>query len=227
VIILKFGGIQKTSLIDYPGRISTVLFTLGCNLRCPFCHNWRLVLDPKPILEEEEVLNILRRRKQYINSIVITGGEPTIHKDLPLFIKKLKDREYNIKLDTNGFAPEILEECIPYVDYIALDVKTTLEKYKLLGAKDISPFLKTIDILKKNNIDYEFRCTVVPGFIDKENIHKIGEIVKGGKRFVFQQFIPENTLQKEFTRVKPYNTIYIQNLAKIMKKYVSKIILRI
>ena len=224
---MKFGGIQKTSLIDYPGRISTVLFTVGCNLRCPICHNWRLVLDPKPILDEKEVLDILRRRKQYINSIVITGGEPTINKDLPSFLKKLKEESFNIKLDTNGMLPDKLKECFPYIDYIALDVKTSLEKYKLLGAKDISPFLKTIDLLKNSNIDYEFRCTVVPGFVDKENIHKIGELVQGGKRFALQQFIPEDTLDKKYTEVRPYSKNYIQDLANILKRYVHEVIIRV
>jgi len=224
---LKFGGIQKTSLIDYPGRISTVLFTVGCNLRCPFCHNWRLVLDPKPILDEEEVLNILENRRKYINSIVITGGEPTINRDLPSFLKRLKEEGYYIKLDTNGMLPDILEECIPYVDYIALDVKTTLEKYKLLGAKDISPFLKTIDILKNSNIDYEFRCTVVPGFVSKDNIHKIGELVRGCKRFALQQFVPGDTLDKKYNETKPYSKKFIEDLGNIIEEYAQEVFIRI
>jgi len=223
---LKFGGIQKTSLIDYPGRISTVLFTIGCNLRCPFCHNWRLVLDPRPILDEEEVLNILKERKQYINSVVITGGEPTINRDLPLFLKRLKEEGYYIKLDTNGMLPDILEECIPYVDYIALDVKTSLDKYILLGSKKIYSLLKSIEVLKSSNKEHEFRCTVVPGFVNKENIHEIGELIRGCKRFALQQFISGDTLDKKYSRIRPYSEEYIQNLANIMKDYVQEVIVR-
>jgi len=223
---LKFGGIQKTSLIDYPGRISTVLFTVGCNLRCPFCHNWRLVLNPKPILDEEEVLNILEKRRVYIDSIVITGGEPTINKDLPLFLKRLKEEGYHIKLDTNGMLPDILEDCIRYVDYIALDVKTSLDKYILLGSKNTSSLLRSIELLKSSNKEYEFRCTVVPGFVSKENIHEIGELIRGCKRFALQQFVSGDTLDKKYTKVRPYSREYIQDLANILNEYVQEVIIR-
>ena len=112
---MKFSAIQKTSLIDYPNRIASVLFTPGCNLRCPYCHNWRVVLDPKPpFLQEETALKILESRKKYVDAVVITGGEPTIHKDLPMFLRKLKEKGFAVKLDTNGFYPQVLEESLPY-----------------------------------------------------------------------------------------------------------------
>ena len=134
---MKFSGLQKTSLIDYPNKVASVLFTPGCNLRCPFCHNWRIVVDPKPpFLQEAVALEILESRKKYVDAVVVTGGEPTMHKELPKFLAKLKQRGFMVKLDTNGFYPQVLEECLPYVDYVALDVKTSLDKYKLLGAKD-------------------------------------------------------------------------------------------
>src|SRR3990170_3326449 len=107
---MKFSGLQKISLIDYPNRVCSVLFTPGCNLRCPFCHNWRIVVDPKPpFLNEETVLKILEERRKYVDSIVITGGEPTIHKDLPKFLKRLKEKGLAVKLDTNGLDPRSLE----------------------------------------------------------------------------------------------------------------------
>jgi len=225
---MKFSGIQKTSLIDFPDRIATVLFTPGCNLRCPFCHNWRLVLEPKPpFLNEETVFKILESRRKYVDAVVITGGEPTMHKDLPRFIKNLKERGFSVKLDTNGFFPQVLEGCLPHVNYVALDVKTTLEKYSLLGAGDTADFLRTIEILKKGNVDYEFRATVVPGFVDAEVIPKIGELVKGGKRFAFQQFVPGDTLDKTFNGVKPYPPDVIAGFAENMKKYVAEIMLRV
>jgi pyruvate formate lyase activating enzyme len=225
---MKFSGIQKTSLIDFPHRIATVLFTPGCNLRCPFCHNWRLVLEPKPpFLNEETVFKILESRRKYVNAVAITGGEPTMYKDLPLFIKSLKERGFSVKLDTNGFLPHVLEACLTHVEYVALDVKTSLEKYSLLGARDTTDFLRTIEILKNGNVDYEFRATVVPGFIDAEIIPKIGELVEGGKRFAFQQFVPGDTLNKDFNGIKPYPPEVIAGFAETMKKYVAETMLRV
>jgi len=174
--MMKFGGIQKTSLIDFPDRVSTVLFTVGCNLRCPFCHNWRLIVEPKgPFISEEEVLQILKSRRKYVDSVVVTGGEPTIYTELPDFLRRLKEENFNVKLDTNGFFPQILEECLPYIDYVALDVKTSLEKYRLLGADDIKvkDYLSTIEMLKEGNKDYESRTTVVPGVVTMDDLPKI------------------------------------------------------
>lgn len=225
---MKFSGIQKTSLIDFPDRIATVLFTPGCNLRCPFCHNWRIVLDPKPpFLNEKTVLQILEKRKKYVDAVVITGGEPTIHKEIPKFLKKLKERGFAVKLDTNGFFPQVLEECLPYLDYVALDVKTSLEKYGLLGAKDTANLLCTIEILKNGKVEYEFRATVVPGFVDEEDIPKIGELVKSAKTFAFQQFVSGDTLDKTFNSLKSYSPEVIVGFAETMKKYVANVILRV
>jgi len=225
---MKFSGIQKTSLIDFPDRIATVLFTPGCNLRCPYCYNWRIVLEPEPpFLNEETTLRILENRKKYVEAVVVTGGEPTLHKELPKFLKKLKGRGFAVKLDTNGFYPQVLEECLDYVDYVALDVKTSLEKYPRLGVKDTANLLRTIEILKSGKVEYEFRATVVPGFVNAEDIPRIGEIVKGAKTFAFQQFVSGDTLDKTFNTLKPYSPETIAGFAKPMKKYVDKIILRI
>lgn len=225
---MKFSGIQKTSLIDFPDKIATVLFTPGCNLRCPFCYNWRIVLNPKPpFLIEANVLQTLRERKKYVDAVVITGGEPTIHSELPRFIEKLKAEGFAVKLDTNGFFPQVLQQCLPYLDYVALDVKTSLEKYPRLGATDTASLLRTVEILKDGKTEYEFRTTVVPGFVDKEDIPKIGEIVKGGKRFAFQQFIPGDTLDETFSNVEPYTAETIGNFGEIMRQYVEEVILRV
>jgi len=225
---MKFSGIQKTSLIDFPDRIATVLFTPGCNLRCPFCHNWRIVVEPKPpFLREGTVLKILEKRRKFVDAVVITGGEPTMHKEIPKFLKKLKEKGFAVKLDTNGFYPQVLEACLPYLDYVALDLKTSLEKYALLGSKDIAGLLKTIEILKTDKVEYEFRTTVVPGFVDAEDIIRIGELAKGAKTFAFQQFIPENALDKAFRKQRPYSPETIEEFAKTMERYVEKVILRI
>ena len=225
---MKFSGLQKTSLIDYPNKIASVLFTPGCNLRCPFCHNWRIVVDPKPpFLHEQAALKILESRKKYVDAVVVTGGEPTMHKEIPRFLRKLKDRGFMVKLDTNGFYPQVLEECLPYVDYVALDVKTSPEKYGRLGAKDTAGLMRTIEILKTEKVAYEFRTTVVPEFVEAEDIIRIGELVKGAKTHAFQQFVPEDTLDKKFEILKPYTPETIAEFAKTMKKFTENVILRV
>jgi pyruvate formate lyase activating enzyme len=225
---MKFSGLQKTSLIDFPNRIASVLFTPGCNLRCPFCHNWRIVVDPKPpFLQEEAALKILESRKKYVDSVVVTGGEPTMHKESPKFLEKLKQKGFRVKLDTNGFYPEVMEKCLPYIDYVALDVKTSLDKYQRLGAKDTEPLLQAIEMLKTGKIEYEFRTTIVPGFVDDDEIGRIGELVKGGRSFSLQQFVPEDTLDKSFTALKPYRPERIEKFADTMKKYVDKVTIRV
>jgi pyruvate formate lyase activating enzyme len=224
---MEFGGLQKTSLIDFPGRISSVLFTPRCNLSCPFCHNWRLVIEPKgPFLSEDDALKVLEPRKKYVDAVVVTGGEPTMQTDLPGFLARLKEKGFAVKLDTNGFFPKILEKCLSHIDYVAMDVKTSLEKYALLGVKDTGGFLQSVALIKEGRVDYEFRATVVPGFVDEEDIAKIGEIVKGAKRFAFQQFVSGDTLDKSFNKVKPYPSETIAHFAEVMKKYVNEIILR-
>ena len=225
---MKFAGLQKTSLVDYPNRVASVLFTPGCNLRCPFCHNWRIVVDPKPpFLNEEAALKILEERKRFVDAVVITGGEPTIHKELPKFLKKLKGRGFLVKLDTNGLDSQILEECLPYVDYVALDVKTSPEKYSRLGAKGTGELLRSIEMLKTGKVEYEFRTTVVPGFVDDADVGRICELVKGAKALALQQFIPEDTLDKNCAAVKPYPPEIMAGFAEAMRKCAENVTLRI
>jgi pyruvate formate lyase activating enzyme len=225
---MKFSGLQKVSLIDYPNKVASVLFTPGCNLRCPFCHNWRIAVDPKPpFLQEAVALRILESRKKYVDAVVVTGGEPTMHKELPKFLAKLKARGFLVKLDTNGFYPEVLEECLQSVDYVALDVKTSLEKYKQLGTKDTAGLMRTVEILKTGKVPYEFRTTVVPEFVTAEDVKRIGELVKGAKTHAFQQFVPQDTLDKRFEALKPYVLEIINGYAETMRKYAENVILRV
>jgi pyruvate formate lyase activating enzyme len=224
---MKFCGIQKTSLVDFPNRVASVLFTPGCNLRCPFCHNWRIVVDPKPpFLNEEAALKILEERKKFVDAVVITGGEPTIHKDLPKFLKRLKEKGFAVKLDTNGFNAQMVEECLPYVDYVALDVKTSLEKYERLGARNTTELLHTIEILRTGKVECEFRTTVVPSLVDEGDIVKIGELVRGVQTFALQQFIADDVMDKSLS-VKPYSTESIAGFAETMKKFAGNTILRV
>lgn len=225
---MKFSGLLKTSLIDYPNKISSVLYTPGCNLRCPFCHNWRIVLDPKPpFLQEIEALKILESRKKYIDAVVITGGEPTMHDDLPNFIMKLKKKGFQVKLDTNGFYPEVLQACLPFVDYVALDIKTTTEKYFALGAKTTIGLLYSINMLKMGKIPYEFRTTIVPKLITAEDVPQIGELLAGGNNLVLQQYNSEDTLDKAYEKIEPYSAEEIKKIAKTLEKFIKKISLRL
>ena len=224
---MKFSGLQKISLIDYPAKVASVLFTPGCNLRCGFCHNWRIAVDPKPpFLQEAQALEILESRKKYVDAVVVTGGEPTMHKELPKFLAKLKARGFMVKLDTNGFYPETLEECLQSVDYIAMDVKTCLDKYKLLGAKDTVGLMRSVEILKTGKVPYEFRTTVVPELVTSEDVQCIGEIVKGARTHAFQQFVPKDTLDKRFEGLKPYPAETIAEFSCVMKKFAENTLLR-
>jgi pyruvate formate lyase activating enzyme len=205
-----------------------VLFTPGCNLRCPFCHNWRIAVNPQPpFLQEAAALEILESRKKYVDAVVVTGGEPCMHKELPKFLAKLKERGFTVKLDTNGFFPEVIEECLSSVDYVAMDVKTCTEKYKLLGAKDTIGLMRTMEILKTGKVPYEFRTTVVPEIVTAQDATCIGELVKGSKIHALQQFIPQDTLDKRFQALKPYAPETINEFAEIIKKYTENVVLRI
>lgn len=225
---MKFSGLQKTSLLDYPDKVASVLFTPGCNLRCPFCHNYKIAVDPQPpFLQEGAALEILEKRKKYVDAVVVTGGEPCMHKELPKFLAKLKERGFKVKLDTNGFFPEVLKECLPYVDYVAMDVKTCREKYKLLGAADTNAMIRSMELLKNSEVPYEFRTTVVPELLTAQDAHAIGEMIKGTKTYTLQQFVPDDTLDKRYRTMKPYAPEKVGELAKIIEPYTEKIILRV
>jgi pyruvate formate lyase activating enzyme len=150
-----------------------------------------------------------------------------MHKELPKFLAKLKERGFKVKLDTNGFFPDILEQCLGYVDYVAMDVKTCREKYKLLGAADTSAMMQSMEMLKMGKVPYEFRTTVVPELMNEADANSIGEMVKGAKIHALQQFVPEDTLDKKFQDIKPYAPEKIDELAKTIGQYTEKVVLRI
>jgi pyruvate formate lyase activating enzyme len=225
---MKFSGLQKTSLLDYPDRVASVLFTPGCNLRCPYCHNHQIATNPQPpFLQEGAALAILEARKKYVDSVVVTGGEPCMHKEMPKFLAKLKERGFMVKLDTNGCYPDNLQECLGIVDYVAMDVKTSLEKYKLLGLADSSVIQRSIEVIKAASVPYEFRTTVVPEIVNAEDIAAIGESVKGAKILALQQFMPGDLLDKRYVNVKPYSPEIIAGFAETLKKYVDKVVMRV
>lgn len=188
---MKIVGIQKTSFIDYPGEISTVLFTSGCNLRCPYCHNAELVLEKTSEIKCEWI-DWLNNRKKNIKAIVISGGEPTLQEDLISFIEELKKEDYKVKLDTNGSSPEMLEYLFEnkLIDYIAMDIKGPLSSYKKFGGNEefAIKVKKSIELIKKKAIDYEFRTTMAEGILNEAEIEDMISLLDGSKRYYLQNF---------------------------------------
>lgn len=224
---MLIGGLQKTSLLDYPDKISTVIFTCGCNFRCNYCHNPHLIENPEEIMSGQELIEMLEKRKNYIEAVVITGGEPTIQKDLKDFIKKLKVMGFLVKLDTNGANPEITEELInnKLIDYIAMDIKAPLGLYKEITNSDIDEqkIKQSINLIMNSGIDYEFRTTVYPK-LTTEHFKQILDMIRGAKRFFIQQYKPGTTLKKE--QLKPYDTDKLKELLNLAKDFVEHTALR-
>jgi len=226
---MKIGGLQKTTLIDYPGRVAATVFLLGCNFRCPWCYSPELVLPEKikkqPQVPEKEFFEFLKERKGFLEGIVICGGEPTINKDLPEFIKQIKKLGYLVKLDTNGSNPRMLKNLIDkkLIDYVAMDVKLPKERYKeIFGKKiNIKDIEKSIKILKEGKIDYEFRTTIVPTVHQKEDIIKIAKWIRGAKKYYLQNFRPEKTINPKFKKIKPYPQKYLLEIEKAIVPFLK------
>ncbi|MEO0189447.1 MAG: anaerobic ribonucleoside-triphosphate reductase activating protein [candidate division WOR-3 bacterium] len=222
----------ETSLIDWDGKITSVIFFDRCNFRCPFCQNWRLIINPKkyPEYNIDEILKKILHKKNWIDGIVLTGGEPLIFFDDIIGIaKKIKKNNLLIKLDTNGSLPEQLERLIKLnlIDYVAMDIKAPFDQTYFIATgknpktnpKLIEKVKRTIKILMDLNIDYEFRTTCVPGLIDEKAIIKIGEEIKGAKRWALQRFIPFNAYKKEY-RSKTFDEQQLNEFLSIARSIV-------
>ncbi len=222
---MRLGGIQKVSLIDYPGEISTVLFTQGCPFRCHFCHNPSLVIPTKKasVFTEEDFFSYLDTRKNKIDAVVISGGEPTIQKDLKRFIKDIKKRNLLIKLDTSGITPHVIEELLEekLLNYIAMDIKTSIEKYDLItNIKTNKEAIKeSISLIINSKIDYEFRTTIVNDLHEKNDILNIFKLIKGAKQYVLQKFNNKIVLNKKYANSKTFSHDDLNNLVEISKEY--------
>lgn len=220
--MIEIGGLEKSTLIDFPGRVAATVFLIGCNFRCPFCYSPELVLPEKiksqPRIPEKEFFNFLKEREGLLEGVVICGGEPTINEELPVFIKKIRDLGYSVKLDTNGSNPEMLQELIDQelIDYVAMDLKAPRGKYdKVAGIKvDVEKIQKSIDILKKGKVDYEFRSTIVPSLHRKEDVIEMAKWIKGAKRYLLQNFRAEKTIDPEFKKIKPYSKDFLLEIQK-------------
>ncbi len=202
---MKIAGLQKLTLIDFPGRPAAIIFTQGCYFRCPYCHNPDLIsIDSPAKLTEEEILNFLEKRKKILDGVCITGGEPTMHADLPEFILKIKDMGYAVKLDTNGGNPGMVEKIIKegLADHFAMDIKTRWENYGMIarGAKDIGSLVRkcreTMAIIQGSGIDHEFRTTIFPAVHKKEDIFEIGGYLLDEENYWLQEIRYQKTLDR-------------------------------
>lgn len=232
---MQIHGLNKTTLLDYPEHIAATVFTGGCNFRCPFCHNGDLVLRAKevPLIPEEEVFAYLEKRKGILEGVCITGGEPTLQKDLSTFICRVKALGYLVKLDTNGYKPEVLRELLAegLLDYVAMDVKASLQNYgRAVGASttattfDTSPIEESIGLLKKSSIPYEFRTTVVKGIHREEEFEEIGRLLSGCHAYYIQSYRHnENVIAPGYTE---YSVEELRRMSNRAKKYIDKVELR-
>ncbi len=225
---MKFKGFEKNSLIEWPGKVVSVAYTGRCNFRCPFCQNSDLVTRPEdlPDIDEEEVLDHLESKKEWLDGLMITGGEPTLHSSLFSFSKKVKNLDLLFGIETNGTNYKFLKRLLEknQVDRISMDIKAPLkwDKYKeVIKIEDKELFeniLKSIDLIKKSDISYEFRTTVVPKLLDKEDLEKIGEEIEESDHFYLQQYSPENTLNEEFKNIEPYSEEKLKSIQKTLKE---------
>ncbi len=234
---MKIGGIQKLTLLDYPEKTSAIIFVAGCNFRCGFCHNPQFV-DPENIKEivdflipEDKFFKFLDTRKGLLDGIVVSGGEPTIFPDLPEFMQKIKDKGFLVKLDTNGTNPEMIQKLIDerLVDFIAMDVKMTPEKYsEIAGIKvDGEKIEESINLILKSGLPHEFRTTVLREFHDEAEIEGIAKLVKGAEKFALQNFRNEKTLDPKFHEFHGFANAQLEQFRKIAEKFVEKVEVRI
>lgn len=227
---MQIFGLQKTTLLDYPGKLASVIFTGGCNMNCPFCHNSELITLPKTgKISEEEVLSHLRKRSSTLDGVVITGGECTLQKDLKDFCKKIKDLGYLIKIDTNGTNPDVIASLVSegLTDYVAMDIKNSKEKYAATCGwdfVDLNKIQESIDYLMANHVDYEFRTTVIPEFHTPEDIKNIGTWIKGAKALYLQSFkLSDAVTDKTLTEPTKETLLSYQD---ILSNYVKKVEIR-
>ncbi len=221
---MNIRGIQKTSLIDYPGKICSILFVGGCNLSCKFCHNPDLVINSNSLkkLPDNEVLDFLLARKNIIDGVTITGGEPTLDKDLFQFCRKLKDIGFLVKIDTNGFLPDIIKSLCDQslVDYFAIDIKTSPSKYNALTNShiDFKKIIQTLEICKQFQLDYELRTTCIPEYASLDDFLEIKQSLGQVKNYYIQQFISNvDLIDPTFKEITP---LTVKELKKI-KDFIS------
>lgn len=232
---IKFGGVQKFSLLDFPDKISAIVFTKGCNFHCGYCHNPELFeLNSPEKWNKNSIIEFLKTRVGKLDGVVVTGGEPTIYDDLVQFIKEIKNLNLLVKLDTNGTNPNMLDKLIKnnLIDYIAMDIKAPLDKYSFITNSKIDTQLiqSSIDILKKSSVPFEFRTTVVKSQLSYDDFEKIGKLIQTNNKYFngyyLQKFIPSKTLDKTLMSETSYSDEEFLEISKLINKYIKKIEIR-
>jgi pyruvate formate lyase activating enzyme len=225
-------GFQGTSLLDFPGRIASLVFWGGCNLTCPFCHNPALVLDPDayPSLCHEDLVADLAERKSFIDGVVVSGGEPTLGEDLVPFLEAVKALKLSVKLDSNGLAPKVLSNLLSkgLIDYLAIDLKTLPQRYPELhtGPVACEKLLETVSLSREASVELEYRTTCVPGWVDEDVITELGGLIDGAPLWAIQQYHPEHALCEDARTLDAYSPERIQSFADIASRYAKRVIVR-
>ena len=223
-------GLNRTTLLDYPEHVAATVFTGGCNFRCPFCHNMDLVLgEVEPALSTEDFFAFLEKRKGILDGVCITGGEPTLQKDLPDFIRGIRDKGYLVKLDTNGYRPKVLEELLRenLLDYVAMDIKSSVENYpRVTGMADldVTGIQESVSLLKSAGIPYEFRTTVVKGLHRIDEFDEIGRWLQGAEAYFLQAFrenekVPDKSLSS-------FSEAEMREMKQLAEHYIERVELR-
>ncbi len=221
--MLAIGGLQKATLIDFPGKVACTVFLSGCNFRCPWCYSRELVLPQnitaQPKISEKYFFDFLKERQDLLSGVVVCGGEPTIHEKLPQFIKKIKKMNFLVKLDTNGSNPRALQGLLKnhLLDYIAMDIKQNKKYNEATGIKtDLAKIKESVELIKNSGVDYEFRTTVVPRVHTKEDIIGIAKWLSPAKKYYLQNFLPEKTVNPEFETQRPFSDEDLLDIQKII-----------
>ncbi len=230
---MRIKGVLETSFVDWDGNIVSTIFLPSCNFRCGFCHNHRLVLEPESFEDVplEYLISFWRRNSDFLDGVCITGGEPTLHEDLPQLCALIKNLGLKVKLDTNGSNPEMLRRLIKekLVDYIAMDVKAPLradDYSRIAGVElngELSRIQESIDIIISSGIDHEFRTTVIKGVHREEDIEAIARAVQGARRYVLQKFVPHLAMSEEFRRLEMFSDEEMDALVEAARKYVKEV----
>ena len=227
---MEIQGLQKMTLLDYPGKVACTVFLGGCDFRCPFCHNGELVLSPAPAeMNQEELLAFLKKRQGLLDGVCITGGEPLLRPDLPQLLEAMKALGYPVKLDTNGSHPRELVDLVErkLVDYVAMDVKNSPERYpETVGVPglDVGPIRESVGFLLEGLVDYEFRTTVVRELHDEDSFRAIGPWLSGAKRYFLQSFVDRDTVIQE--GLHPWDRDHLQGFAALVRPWVPSVELR-
>lgn len=221
---MLIGGLQKTTLLDYPNKVAATIFTIGCNFRCSFCHNADIVKGISRVIPAYRILLFLKKRKKLLDAVCLTGGEPTIQRSLISFIKKIKELGYLVKLDTNGARPDLIERLIAdkLIDYAAMDIKAVWEDYPKVTCRlfDLEAIKKSATILLRGGVDYEFRSTVLPVLHSEDYIVKMAEQIKGAKKYYLQPFKSEKKLVNDnFVGEKTYSRKQLNEIVQRIKDW--------